>query len=237
MLLDRAAGLADKINQYQTLKTAGDEALQFQSRANQLKTASEKLSSSQRALRKMRDAGIEVDFVPSDGLKLAERAKDLRTAMSGNPSAINEPALNLKYEFLDRLAGIASAADRMISASWKSYVRKRAEFGSSDILDALAAIPQFRPSVNRIRQCRAAVEALGETVPDDPKAIVSRLDALVAEHEKSWSELSAKDIPAGVVKFIRDAANDGASLASYSDEVRQWLYEQNLVASFRIRLK
>lgn len=237
MLLDRAAGLTDKISQYQLLKTAGDEALQFQSRANQLKSASEKLSSVRTALKKMRDAGIEVDFVPSDGLKLAERAKELRTAMSENPAAINEPSLNLKYDFLDRLAGIASAADRMISTSWKSYVSKRAEFGSSDILDALAAIPQFRPSVNRIRQCRAAVEALGETVPDDPKAIVSKLDALVAEHEKSWSELSAKDIPAVVVKFIREAANDGASLASYSDEVRQWLVVQNLVESFRIRLK
>ncbi len=237
MLLDRAAGLADKINQYQTLKKAGDEALQFQSRANQLKTASEKLSSVRKALRKMRDAGIEVDFVPSDGLTLAERAKDLRTAMSGNPSAINDPTLNLKYDFLDRLASIATAADRMISASWKSYVRKRAEFGSSDILDALAAIPQFRPSVIRIRQCRTAVEALGETVPEDPKATVLRLDALVAEHEKSWSELSANDIPPSVVKFIRDAANDGASLTSYSDEVRHWLDKQNLVASFRIRLK
>lgn len=237
MLLDRAAGLADKINQYQTLKTASDEALQFQSRANQLKNASEKLSSARTALKNMRAAGIEVDFVPSDGSTLAERAKDLRNAMSGKPSSINETPFNLKHEFLDRLAGIASAAERMISASWKSYVRKRAEFGSSDILDALAAIPQFRPSVNRIRHCRAAVEALGETVPEDPKATVSRLDALVAEHEKSWSELSAKDIPASVVKFIRDAANDGASLTSYSDEVRRWLDEQNLIASFRIRLK
>ncbi|MEW9525951.1 hypothetical protein MRBLRH8O_003813 [Agrobacterium radiobacter] len=237
MLLDRAAGLADKINKYQTLKKAGDEALLFQSRANQLKTASEKLSSVRKALRKMRDAGIEIDFVPSDGLTLAERAKDLRIAMSGNPSAINDPALNLKYDFLDRLASVATAADRMISASWKSYVRKRAEFGSSDILDALAAIPQFRPSVIRIRQCRTALEAFGETVPEDPKATVLRLDALVAEHEKSWSELSANDIPPSVVKFIRDAANDGASLTSYSDEVRHWLDKQNLVASFRIRLK
>lgn len=237
MLLDRAAGLANKINQYQTLKTASDEALQFQSRANQLKNASEKLSSARTALKNMRAAGIEVNFVPSDGSTLAERAKDLRTAMSGKPSAINETPFNLKHEFLDRLAGIASAAERMISASWKSYVRKRAEFGSSDILDALAAIPQFRPSVNRIRQCRAAVEALGERVPDDPMATVSRLDALVAEHERSWSELTAKDIPASVVKFIRDAANDGATLTSYSDEVKRWLDERNLIASFRIRLK
>lgn len=237
MLLERASGLADKINEYQTLKTAGDEALQFQVRANQLTAVSEKLSRARAALKNMRDAGVTVDFVPADGVTLAERAKELRAAMTANPSAINDPPFNLKYEFLDRLATITSTAERTIATSWKSYVRKRAEFGASDVLDALYAIPQFRTGVTRIRQSRAAVEALGETVPTDPKSTIARLEVLVEGQAKAWSDLSAKDTSPSVVKFIRDSANDGASLAAYSEEIRKWLTDHNLIASFRIRLK
>ncbi|MGO6790014.1 hypothetical protein ACCS70_03750 [Rhizobium ruizarguesonis] len=237
MLLERASGLADKINEYQTLKTAADEALQFQVRANQLTAVSEKLSRARAALKNMRDAGVTVDFVPADGATLADRAKELLAAMNGNPSAIDNPPFNLKYDFLDRLASITSTAERTVAASWKSYVRKRAEFGSSEVLDALFAIPQFRPSVTRIRQSRTAVEALGETTPTDPKSTISQLDALIAEQAKAWSDLSANDIPSSVVKFIRESANDGASLESYSEEIRKWLTDRNLIASFRIRLK
>ncbi|MCB2399372.1 hypothetical protein [Rhizobium ruizarguesonis] len=237
MLLERASGLADKITAYEALKTAGDEALQFQTRANQITGASDKISRARAALKEMRDAGVSVDFPLSDGVTLAERAKELRTAMTGNPSVIHDPPFNLKYEFLDRLINIATFAERTIAASWKTHVRKSANFGPSDILDALFAIPQFRASVTRIRQSRAAVEALGEVNPADPKAAIKQLEALVEEQAKAWSDFSAKDISPNVVKFIRESASDGASLASYSDEVRKWLTDNDLIASFRIRLK
>ncbi|MCA2411256.1 hypothetical protein [Rhizobium leguminosarum] len=237
MLLERASRLAAKITEYQKLKATADEAEQFQSRANQLTTVSDKLSRTRISLKNMREAGVTVDFVPADGMTLADRAKALRAAISNNPSAVNDPPFNIKHEFLDRVAAINSAAERTITASWKSYVRRRADFGSSDVLDALNAIPQFRPSVSKIRQCRNAVEALGNSLPVDPKATISSLNTLVAEHEKSWSDLSAEDISSDVVKFIRDAASDGASLTSFSEEVKKWLDARNLTAAFRIRLK
>jgi hypothetical protein len=63
------------------------------------------------------------------------------------------------------------------------------------------------------------------------------LDALVADHNAAWAELSAEDIPGTVISFIRDAANEGALLTTYIDEVRTWLESRNLLNAFRIRLR
>ena len=66
---------------------------------------------------------------------------------------------------------------------------------------------------------------------------VAQLDALVADHNAAWVELSAEDIPSSIVSFIRAAAAEGAPLATYTDQVQAWLESRNLLNAFRIRLR
>jgi hypothetical protein len=237
MLLERAAGLAAKTAQYHKLKRAADEAEQFETRANQFGSISERIARTRSALGKFTDAGVTIDFVPSDGLGYAAKAKALRTAIQNDPAAINDPPFDLKNEFIDRLSMIAGAAEKAMTEAWKAYVAKRADFGSNDVLSALAEISQFRPSVTRIRQCRSNISALGNSLPSDPQTTVAQLDVLVADHNAAWVELSAEDIPSSIVSFIRAAAAEGAPLATYTDQVRAWLESRNLLNAFRIRLR
>lgn len=237
MLLDRATDLGAKITQYHKLKGAADEAEQFETRANQFGTISERIARTRSALGKLADAGVAINFVPSDGLGYAAKAKALRAAIQVNPAAINDPPFDLKNEFTDRLTAIASAAEKAMTDAWKAYVAKRADLGSNDVLSALAEVPQLRASVTKIRQCRSNIAALANSQPSDPQATVGRLDDLVADHDAAWAELSADDIPPSVISFIRAAANEGAQLTTYSDEVRTWLNSRNLLNSFRIRLR
>jgi hypothetical protein len=237
MLLERATSLATKITEYQKLRGMADEAERFQTRANQLGAISERVSRTYEALARLTGAGVTVSFAPSDGAGYATKAKTLRAAIQDNPAAINSPPFDLKNEFTDRLAGIVAAADKAMTEAWKSYVAKRADFGSDDVLNALAEVSQFRPNVIKIRQCRGNIAVLGNSLPPDPKATIVRLDALVTEHDAAWSELSAEDIPPSVVAFIRAGANEGALLAAYTGEVRAWLENRSLLNAFRIRLR
>lgn len=237
MLLERAAGLTAQIEKYEKLKNTADEAEKFQTRATQFVGLSEKLSQARRALENLAEAGVVANFTKGDGAGYASKANALRAALLDNPAAINDPPFNIKYDFVDRITAIIGNAEKAMAESWRAYVAKRADFGSTEVLTALAAIAQFQPSVAKIRQCRSTIEALGNSVPSDPKATVSKLDVLVAEHERAWAELSAEDIPSSVVSFIRAAASDGASLTSYSEEVKKWLDARNLTTAFRIRLK
>jgi len=237
MLLERATGLAARITQYHKLKGAADEAAQFETRANQLGVISERIARTRAALCKLTDAGVAISFAPSDGVGYAAKAKALRTAIQDNPAAINDPPFDLKNEFIDRLAAIAGGAEKAMNEAWRAYVAKRADFGSNDVLSALAEVSQFRPSVTKIRQCRSNISALGNSLPSDPQTTVARLDALIADHDAAWVELSAEDIPSSIVSFIRAAANEGAPLATYTDEVRAWFESRNLLNAFRIRLR
>lgn len=236
MLLERAADLTAKIAQYQKLKGAADESEQFHTRAKQLTEVAERISRARQALERLTNAGVEISFEPSDGAAYAAKAKALRAALQADPAIINDPPFDLKYEFADRLSGIAAAADHTMREAWIGYVAKRAAFGSEDVLSALAAVPQFRTSVAKIRRCRTEISALGNGMPADPNAAVARIDALVEEHDAAWSELSADDIPPSVVRFIRAAAGHGAALEALTAEVTSWLSGRGLLTAFRIRL-
>lgn len=237
MLLERATGLAAKIAKYQELANAADQAEQFQTRANQFGGVAESITRARQALDKLVEAGVPLEFVPTEGVGYAAKAKELRAAINSNPAAINDPPFDLKYEFIDRLNAIVAKANQAMMDAWKAYVAKRSDFGSDDVLSALAAVPQFRKSVARIRECRSDIAAIGNSLPSDPQVAVGRLDTLAAAHNAAWAELSAEDIPKSVLSFVRAAASEGAALATYTDEVRTWLESRNLLTPFRIRLR
>lgn len=237
MLLERATGLAAKIAKYQELASAADQAEQFQTRANQFGGVAENIAGARQALDQLVEAGVPVELVLTEGAGYAAKAKELRAAINSNPAAINDPPFDLKYEFIDRLNAIVAKANQAMMDAWKAFVAKRSDFGSNDVLTALAAVPQFRQSVARIRECRSDIATMGNSMPSDARGSVRRLDALVAAHNAAWAELSAEDIPKSVLSFVRAAASDGAGLATYTDEVRTWLESRNLLTAFRIRFR
>jgi hypothetical protein len=237
MLLERAATLATKINTYQKLKNTAEEADQFATRATQFGNAAVLMTRLRETLDALADAGVQVDFEPSDGVGYADKARVLREAIKADPAKLNDPPFDIKHAFTDRLNGIASAGDKAASSAWKAYVDQRAAFGADDVLSALAQVPQFRASVVKIRQIRSEVAAFGASLPADPKEAIGRLDALVNQHEAAWTALAASDIPSSVVSFIRAAANSDALLSAYTSEVKTWLEGRSLLGAFRIKLR
>lgn len=236
MLLERAADLTAKIAQHQKLKGAADLSDQLHTRAKQLTDVADRIHRVWLSLNRLTNAGVDVGFKSSDGTVYADKAKDLRALIQADPAAINDPPFDLKYKFAERLTGIAAAADQAMRKAWTEYVANRAAFGSEDVLTALAAVPQFRASVAKIRRCRTDVSALGNSVPTDPNVAVKRIDELVKEHDAAWSELAADDIPLSVIRFMRAAASHGAPLEALTAEVKTWLVGRGLLAAFRIRL-
>jgi hypothetical protein len=237
MLLERAQGLADRITRYHGLKGMADEAGHFQTRAIQFGNASERLTATHEALQRFKEAGTEVRFVPADAAGLAAKAKTLRQAVQEDPAVLRDPPFDLKYQFIDRLVSLSSAADRAMTEAWKRYVQERSDLHSDDVLNALAALPQFKASVAKIRQCRVNIAALGASLPADPSTAVARLSVLVDEHRTAWAELRADGIPDAVIAFLRACAAEGAPLSGLTDEVRSWLESRNLLSAFRIKIR
>lgn len=236
MLLERATGLADKIDRYQRLKAAAGEAELFRTRANQFRQVRTSLTEARTALARFRASGIPVDFVAVNADALHDKASKLRDMVLADPVVLADPPFNLKFEFTDRLLSIGNAATEAIQKAWSSYVAAHGPTGSSEVVDALAKLPQFQSSVARIRRCRQSTEELAKRTPTDPEKAIGSLAVLAAEHRTAWSELSADGIPPTVILFLRACADNGVPLSELSEEVRNWLKERELLGSFRVRI-
>ena len=236
MLLERATGLKAKITQFRKISAETDKAEQFQTRATQFGRVAERITRAHEVLSKFADAGVVSNFVPSAAVDYASKASTLRVAIAEDPANIHKAPFDLKYEFVDRLKGIADAAEEAVAKAWKIYVDNRASFESNDVLSALGEVPQFRASVTKIQQCRNYIVALGDTLPTDPLPAKERLDSLLTNHDAAWSNISSEGIPPAVLSFIRASTNEGAPLSTYTEEIRSWLKTRSLLSAFRIRL-
>src|SRR5436853_560221 len=98
MLLERAEGLADRINRYDNLKAAAKQADLYRTRDQQLEQAGLALREARTAIERFLASGIPVDFVALHADSLIDMANKL-----ADPIVLADPPFNLKYEFTDRL--------------------------------------------------------------------------------------------------------------------------------------
>ncbi len=236
MLLERAAGLAERIERYQKLKGAAKEAELVNTRAGQIGEAAALLSQARATLDKFSKAGIKFQYVPAAVQELTEKATRLRAIAAENPAGLADPPFNVAHEFTNRLRGLAVAANRSIEEGWRRFVAENTPSGSDEVLEALGKLPQMRAGVTRIRYCRQKVANLAATVPADPASAIEQMRALSAEHGSAWAELTADSVPPSVLQFLRACAADGAPVTALTDEVRVWLESRGLLGSFRIRI-
>lgn len=236
MLLERSAGLAEKINNYNRLLAAAKEARQYETRANQVQGAAQAVVDLHKKIAALREAGVSVAFVPVDGASLEERARIFREGLAKDPTIVQEPPFDLKNQFIDRLNGLAQGADRAMLAAWQAFVDERVTPYSDDILNALYAVPQFRPSVERMRAIGAQLNAMRNVIPSDVVGANQRLTQLGGVLSAAWAEITTDDIPQDVIRFLRACSGAGAPLSSLTESVHSWFKDKNLLGVFRVRI-
>ena len=147
------------------------------------------------------------------------------------------PAIDLKYQFIDRLLGVAAAAQSVSLAAWRRHVDENSEHAPEEILSALAAIPDYQSTVAKIRLLQKRVSQLAETVPADPASATQEIKRIAVEHREIWEMLTAGGIPEDVAVFLRACGLEGATLGSFTPSVAAWLGGRGLIHLFRVKLR
>lgn len=237
MLLERTTKLVADIGQFAKMKRSAGEAKALQTRAEQLSPVAEKLVGTAKTLAKIRKAGIVVAFVPKERDELGKRAADLLTELRADPNSLVNPAIDIKYQFIDRLLSVATAAQSASLAAWRRHVTENSEHAPEEILSALAAIPDYQSTVAKIRLLQRRVSQLAETVPADPASATQEIKRIAAEHREIWEMLTAGGIPDDVAAFLRACGLEGATLGSFTPSVAAWLGDRGLIHLFRVKLR
>jgi hypothetical protein len=236
MLLDRALGLTEKIGRYQKLKTAALQAQMYKTRALQLEQARNLLAVTQETIRQFDEVAIHIDFEATNADLLLSNATSLRDMFMADPGVLASPPFDLKFDFIDRISGLADFARIAIEKAWRSYVEGRAVIGSSEVLDALMRLPQFRASVLSIKACNERINRLAAQVQPDLTLAVENLNGHVQELRSAWATISAEGIPDTVIQFLRASAAEGVPLDMLTDETCKWLESRGLLNAFRVRI-
>ena len=237
MLLDRAKQLAIRIEDYARLKSNAGAAKQFETRATMFGAAADLLEGAKTSLDRLKAGAISPDFVASDAASLVTKATTLRDLLRQDPSNLNDPPFNIKFDFVDRVNGVCLAANAAILTAWRAHVAANSEMASTEVLAALGAIPQYKPVVSRIGGLKAQIVTLAQSVPSDIASGVDQLKTTMDSYAAAWGEMTGDGIPKDVIAFLRGAAGpQGAAPDQLTEEVQAWLATRGLLPLFRIRI-
>jgi hypothetical protein len=98
----------------------------------------------------------------------------------------------------------------------------------------LDKVSAFKPTVQRIRSLDSQIQD-SNSIPQSSEDF-ERVDRLIEELKQCWDGLNADEVPEAVLRFLRVAANEGATLGLLTPEVKDWLAKHGLIDSLRIRL-
>ena len=98
----------------------------------------------------------------------------------------------------------------------------------------LERVSAFKPTVQRIRNLDVQIRE-SNSIPQSSEDF-DKVDWLIEELKQCWDGLNADEVPEAVLRFLRVAANEGASLGLLTPEVKDWLAKHGLIDSLRIRL-
>jgi hypothetical protein len=235
MLLDQAKKISSRIAQFRESKERAVYAQTFETRAGQLGRSAGNLKKAVAAMTALKENGIQVAFRFSANDQLRSKTVELKNGFSNNPAFVDDPGFNIQFEYLNPLSGLADSIKGTSLKAWQAHVDARRENVSSEILNALLAVPEYRAIVNSVRRCQQDIDRLAASIPDDVNLAEVELNKLANDQRKAWQQLTGGTLPTGVVVFLRASMGEGAELHLLTPEVIEWLQSRSLVGAFRIK--
>ena len=228
--LDQSLNLRLRIERYDALKRAYTEAERFRHQADDLRELHQKLS----AGRAKRDAlvarGIDIDTNANPGRSM-QLLETFRKAMSDESS-------DGGIDFAKLKRSARAIAKRLESSLEKAIKAVKDEFHSFDeaYLQQVELIPGYSETVARIRQQRNALLQGTDPVQMAPATLADFLDRRESLRNLS-EEVQPEDFPAEVREFFRATRRqEGAPLEKFTETVRAWLQEKDLLKDIRVRM-
>lgn len=234
-MVEDAAALVALADRRKTLRQLVAEAKKFATRQQQLGTQLTRLQTAAATLTLFREQNVGFPAIPTSAATAAAKAvADAATAYAADPQS----ALGGLGDVEKRVAGFSDKLEKAIQDCWFEYARAKGRSDNEDLLAVLEKIPDFKPTVKKVRELRGQLQLQTSAVPSTAAAL-AEFHATLAAITHEWSTLGSDAVPQTVIDFLRKAVStEGARLDVLLDEpaIANWLTEKKLMPAFRIRL-
>jgi hypothetical protein len=184
-----------------------------------------------RAKTLLEDGCLPADSMPEVG-SMRELIAAVRVRLASNPAGL---ASGRDYKkLLTQLEGLHEKTDATVTEVWAAR-RDHADPVDARLLERLQHVPGQAATVARIRALLVQLREIGKYPPGDAASLAT-FDAVAEELGSTWSGLeSLGELPEAVVEFFRLARRpEGAPESLWTDEVRTWLEQHDMLGSVRV---
>jgi hypothetical protein len=234
MIVYDAEALVALAERRRSLQQLVAEAKQFASRDHQVSVLLSRVRSVVVTEALFREQNVGHPVLPTNTAAAAQAAAALLTSFVVAPEAVLEGFKDLDKRvtaFLDRF-------EKAIRETWVAYASGKARSDNEDLLAVLEKIPDFKPTVKRVRALRAQLLAQTEKIPTT-LADLSAFHETLADMAAAWSTLGSDAVPQTVIDFLQKAvSSEGARLDLLLGDpaIVKWLKDKTVMPAFCIRL-
>lgn len=235
MLLDQAKRITERVAQYQASKERAQYAQTFETRAGQLYNSASRLRDAVAAMEALNASGIPVAFSFAGNDQTRAKTAELKEGFANDPAFVDDPGFNIQFDYVKPLGGLADSIKTAALKAWQAHVDARRERVSSDILDALRAVHEYRTIVSIVYRAQQEIDRLAAALPPNIALAEAELSKLTQQQLEAWQQLTGGALPDSVILFLRASMGEGADLRLLTPEVIDWLNSRKLDGAFRIK--
>ncbi len=206
----------------------------FQSRQEQIEQAVAGTIPLVQSLRAFRQKGIANFALTQKAEILLTFIANVEAEFKADPEWIIDNENFNKNNFESRVKDLQKALKEQLSEAWRRYRNQNRLSTNNELLNLLDKVSAFKPTVQRIRSLDLEIRE-SNSIPQSIEDF-EKVDRLIEQLKQCWDGLNADEVPEAVLRFLRVAANEGATLGLLTPEVKDWLTKHRLIDSLRIRL-
>ncbi len=234
MLLEKSQQLSELSQKRINLQRYASNLQGFQSRQEQIDRAVKSILPLVQSLRAFRQRGITNVDLSQKADNLLKFIANVEAKFQEYPEWIIDNENFNKNNFDSKVKDLQTALGKQLSEAWLVYRSQKMPTTHNEILNLLDRVSAFKPTVQRIRKLDWEIQQLN-SIPQSSEDF-ERVDRLIEQLKQCWERLNSDEVPEAVLRFLRVAANEGATRGLLTPEVEDWLTKHRLIDSLRIRL-
>jgi hypothetical protein len=234
MIVDECKTLSTRVSEYKRLRENSVQVGRFEKVRGVLERGTSLIGPLAATVLTFRKANIPNVELGHEAKELLGTLRKAQAAFTDRPESLIDPKVLDLTKLGKAIEGLAKQLEERLRTEWMRHTAARIPATKHEVLDVLS--PAFPREVRLLRQRAEKLELARQTLPTSPEAI-NVFEADVGELEQAWTKVGGGNVPAAVTSFLQSAASrSGASLLLLTEEVRHWLSEHNIIASFSIKV-
>ncbi|MFB8793872.1 MAG: hypothetical protein U7126_06505 [Microcoleus sp.] len=234
MLLEKSTQLIELSQNKINLQRYATNLEGFKSRQEQIEQAVTRTLPLVQSLRAFRKKGITNFNLTQKAEDLLKIIANVKAEFQEDPEWIIDNQNFNNRSFKSRIEQLQKALEDQLSQAWRRYRNQNRPSTNNEILNLLDKVSAFKPTVQRIRSLDSQIQD-SNSIPQSSEDF-EKVDRLIEQLKQCWEGLNSDEVPEAVLRFLRVAANEGATLGLLTPEVKDWLAKHGLIDSLRIRL-